>query len=462
MNVHARVKKTVTEPPSVLQQRLRGSQLRVIREGDQTLEQKLYDVAVVGLGYVGLPLCLAFSKAGSHVLGLDVDEGKVRQLQAGESYIKHISNKNIQNAREQELLAASTDFSQASQSDAILICVPTPLTVNRTPDLSYVESTARELAPHICHGQLIVLESTTYPGTTDEVVRPILEEGSGLVAGKDFFLAYSPEREDPGNPKSNFSDCPKVVGGLSEVCLTRATELYQTIVKTVVPVSDCRVAEATKLMENIFRSVNIALVNELKVIYAHMGIDVWEVIQAAATKPYGYMPFYPGPGLGGHCIPIDPFYLTWKALEYGHHTRLIELAGEINTSMPDYVITRITDALNDASKPVRGSHILVLGVAYKANVDDDRESPSYNIIESLENRGALVSYNDPHVPIIRKGRSNTAVSGKASVPITTDYDVFVLCTNHESYGTIDFKKMDVPLVDCRNACQRRPENYYAA
>ena len=462
MNVHARVKKPVTEAPSVLQQRLRGSRLRVIREGDQTVEKKLYDVAVVGLGYVGLPLCLAFSKAGSHVLGLDVDEGKVTQIQAGDSYIKHISSKNIQNAREQELLAASTDFSKAAQSNAILICVPTPLTVNRTPDLSYVESTAKELAPHICHGQLIVLESTTYPGTTDEVVRPILEEGSGLIAGKDFFLAYSPEREDPGNPKSNFSDCPKVVGGLSAVCLTRATELYQTIVKTVVPVSNCQVAEATKLMENIFRSVNIALVNELKVIYAHMGIDVWEVIHAASTKPYGYMPFFPGPGLGGHCIPIDPFYLTWKALEYGHHTRLIELAGEINTSMPDYVISRITDALNDASKPVRGSRILVLGVAYKANVDDDRESPSYKIIESLENRGALVSYNDPHVPGIREGRSNTAVAGKTSVPITTDYDALVLCTDHDSYGSIDFVKLDVPLVDCRNACQRRPKNYYAA
>jgi UDP-N-acetyl-D-glucosamine dehydrogenase len=462
MNVDARIKAPVAETSLVTERDRRGCGLRLVDERDNTAEQSFYDVAVIGLGYVGLPLCLAFSKAKSRVLGLDIDEAKVSKLQAGVSYIKHIANEDVQKAREQELLTASADFSQASKSDAILICVPTPLTVNRTPDLSYVESTARALAPHICSGQLIVLESTTYPGTTDEVLKPILEEGSGLVAGKDFFLAYSPEREDPGNPKSNFSDCPKVVGGFSETCLTKATNLYQTIVKTVVPVSNCRVAEATKLMENIFRSVNIALVNELKVIYAHMGIDVWEVIQAAATKPYGYMPFYPGPGLGGHCIPIDPFYLTWKALEYGHHTRLIELAGEINTSMPDYVITRITDALNDASKPVRGSRVLVLGVAYKANVDDDRESPSYNIIESLENRGALVSYNDPHVPIIRKGRSNSAVSGKASVPITTDYDVLVLCTNHESYGSVDFKKMDVPLVDCRNACQQRPDNYYAA
>ncbi|MDA7899115.1 nucleotide sugar dehydrogenase [Pirellulales bacterium] len=462
MNVHARIKAPVAETSLVAERGRRDCGLRLVDERDNTVEQSFYDVAVIGLGYVGLPLCLAFSKAKSRVLGLDIDEAKVSKIQAGVSYIKHIANEDVQKAREQELLTASADFSQAFQSDAILICVPTPLTVNRTPDLSYVESTARALAPHICSGQLIVLESTTYPGTTDEVLKPILEEGSGLVAGKDFFLAYSPEREDPGNPKSNFSDCPKVVGGFSETCLTKATNLYQTIVKTVVPVSNCRVAEATKLMENIFRSVNIALVNELKVIYAHMGIDVWEVIQAAATKPYGYMPFFPGPGLGGHCIPIDPFYLTWKALEYGHHTRLIELAGEINTSMPDYVISRIIDALNDASKPVRGSRVLVLGVAYKANVDDDRESPSYNIIESLEKRGASVSYNDPHVPIIRKGRSNSAVSGKASVPITTDYDVLVLCTNHESYGSVDFKKMDVPLVDCRNACQQRPDNYYAA
>ena len=325
MNVHARIKAPVAKTSLVTGQGRIGCGLRLVDERDNTVEQSIYDVAVIGLGYVGLPLCLAFSKAKSRVLGLDIDEAKVSKLQAGVSYIKHIANEDVQKVREQELLTASADFSQASQSGAILICVPTPLTVNRTPDLSYVESTARALAPHICSGQLIVLESTTYPGTTDEVLKPILEEGSGLVAGKDFFLAYSPEREDPGNPKSNFSDCPKVVGGFSETCLNRATNLYQTIVKTVVPVSNCRVAEATKLMENIFRSVNIALVNELKVIYAHMGIDVWEVIQAAATKPYGYMPFFPGPGLGGHCIPIDPFYLTWKALEYGHHTRLIEL-----------------------------------------------------------------------------------------------------------------------------------------
>ena len=334
--------------------------------------------------------------------------------------------------------------------------------MNRTPDLSYVEATVQALAPHLREGQLVVLESTTYPGTTDEVVKPILEKVSGLVAGEDFHLAYSPEREDPGNPKSNFSDCPKVVGGLSKQCLDKACSLYRRIVKNVVPVSGCKIAEATKLMENIFRSINIALVNELKVIYAQMGIDVWEVIRAASTKPFGYMPFYPGPGLGGHCIPIDPFYLSWKALEFGHHTRLIELAGEINTAMPDYVVSRVIDALNDAEKPVRKSRILILGIAYKANVDDDRESPSYTIMELLEKRGAIVSYNDPYVPFIREGRSNGSVAGRECVPITDEYDAIVLCTNHKEYDTFDFNSLGVPLVDCRDASTIRPKQYYAA
>ncbi len=439
-----------------------GHCLRLIGKGDNTKEQSSYDVAVVGLGYVGLPLCLAFAKAGSRVLGLDIDEKKIANLQAGNSYIQHISSAEIQAVQEQASLTAAMDFSQAAQAAAVLICVPTPLTVNRTPDLSYVKSTTRALAPFLRHGQLIVLESTTYPGTTDEVIKPILEEGSGLVAGKDFFLAYSPEREDPGNPKSNFSDCPKVVGGLSDQCLTRATELYQTIVKTVVPVSNCQVAEATKLMENIFRSVNIALVNELKVIYAHMGINVWEVIEAASTKPYGYMPFYPGPGLGGHCIPIDPFYLTWKALEFGHHTRLIELAGEINTAMPEYVISKVIEALNDLSKSVRGSRILLLGLAYKSDVDDDRESPTYVIMAELEKRGAIVDYNDPNVPFIRKGRASHRVASRSSQPITGDYDAFVICTAHKEYCELDFSDWDVPLIDSRNCARIKPSRFYAA
>jgi len=290
----------------------------------------------------------------------------------------------------------------------------------------------------------------------------LLETGSQLQAGKDFFLAYSPEREDPGNPNSNFAKVPKVVGGLTETCLKRAKMLYSKIVAEVVPVSSCRIAEATKLMENIFRSVNIALVNELKVIYSRMGIDVWEVIRAASTKPFGYMPFFPGPGLGGHCIPIDPFYLTWKALEYGHHTRLIELAGEINTAMPEYVVSRVIDALNDTGKPVKGSRILILGVAYKADVDDDRESPSYAIMESLEGRGAIVTYNDPHVPEIRRGRTNHAVSGKTSVEVSDDVDVVVICTAHREYLNHDFSKMRIPLVDCRDIVKQRPALYYAA
>jgi UDP-N-acetyl-D-glucosamine dehydrogenase len=441
------------------------SRLRLISDKDQEGKEpsnKIYDVAIIGLGYVGLPLCLAFAKAGANVLGIDVDPSKADKINSGKSYIKHIPEKDIENVVNTKKLDATDDFSALTNAKSILICVPTPLTANRAPDLSYVEATARSLAPHLCEEQLVVLESTTYPGTTDEVVRPILEEASGLVAGKDFYLAYSPEREDPGNPKSNFSDCPKVVGGFSKACLDRAVSLYEKIVKKVVPVSDCKIAEATKLMENIFRSVNIALVNELKVIYSHMGIDVWEVIRAASTKPYGYMPFYPGPGLGGHCIPIDPFYLTWKALEYGHHTRLIELAGEINTAMPDYVVSRIIDSLNDSGKPVRESKILILGIAYKANVDDDRESPSYVIMESLENRGAIVSYNDPHVPVIREGRSNDAVAGRECVPISSDYDVLVLCTNHKEYLEFDFESLGIPLVDCRDASSRRPKQFYAA
>lgn len=462
MNAHARIK-TPNKGKQIHSHRgLHGSRLRLVGKGDQTIEQASYDVAVVGLGYVGLPLCLAFSKVGSRVLGLDVDEAKVTKLQAGDSYIKHIPERDIRSAKDNGVLAASTDFSESAQADAILICVPTPLTVNRTPDLSYVESTAKALAPHLRRGQLVVLESTTYPGTTDEVLKPILEEGSGLTAGEDFFLAYSPEREDPGNPRSNFSECPKVVGGFSSKCLEQAVDLYSNIVSEVVPAENCRVAEATKLTENIFRSVNIALVNELKIIFADMGIDVWQVIQAASTKPYGFMPFYPGPGLGGHCIPIDPFYLTWKALEYGQRTRLIELAGEINTAMPQYVVSRITDALNDSSKSIRGSRILLLGLAYKANVDDCRESPTYEILKLLEDRGADVAYNDPHVPVITASRSHESIAGRKSQPITEDYDVIVLCTAHDMYRNFDFEQLGVPLVDCRNFAERVPAAKYAA
>ena len=418
------------------------------------------DVAVIGLGYVGLPLCLAFSRNGAKVLGVDVDPEKTEKLNAGQSYIKHIADAAVAEAR-QAGFTTTTDFGRLRDADAILICVPTPLTPNRVPDLSFVESTARSIAPHLDRGQLVVLESTTYPGTTEEVVKGILEAGSGLEAGKDFFLAFSPEREDPGN-STKLSDIPKVVGGLTPQCRDRAVALYGRIVRQVVPVSSCAAAEATKLLENIFRAVNIAMVNELKIIYAAMGIDIWEVIHAAATKPFGFMPFYPGPGLGGHCIPIDPFYLTWKALEHGLPTRLIELAGEINTAMPEYVVGRIVDALNDSSKAVKGSKILLLGLAYKPNVDDDRESPTYAIMELLEKRGARVFYNDPHVPAIRPGRSHHHVAGRESHSLTADFDLFVLCTNHAEYADFDFAAVGVPLVDCRNCARRPPLRYYKA
>lgn len=419
------------------------------------------EVAVVGLGYVGLPLCLAFARTGARTIGIDTDAAKTELLRSKQSYIKHVPSAAVAAAVESGMLDASSDFSRLAAARAIVICVPTPLTVNRTPDLSFVEGTARSLAPFMRSGQLVVLESTTYPGTTEEVLKPILEHGSGLKAGKDFHLAFSPEREDPGN-RLSLKDIPKVVGGLTAACQARATALYERVVKQVVPVSSCRAAEATKLLENIFRSVNIALVNELKLIYAKMNIDVWEVIGAASTKPFGFMPFYPGPGLGGHCIPIDPFYLTWKAMEYGMRTRLIELAGEINTAMPQHVVDRVIEALNDSGKSARGAKILLLGLAYKPNVDDDRESPTYEIMAMLEQRGAIVDYNDPHVPVIRPGRSHHRVAGKTSSPVAPGYDAIVLCTNHAEYAEINFAKLGVPLVDCRNAATGRPDRYYPA
>src|SRR5438874_11826899 len=345
-------------------------------------------IAIIGLGYVGLPLSLQFARSGVEVLGLDIDPVKVDSLNRGESYIKHIENKTIQAQLIDKRFSASTDFSKIQAVEAVIICVPTPLNKNREPDISYILRTGEAIAPHLQKGVVVVLESTTYPGTTDEDLRAVLEAGSGLKAGKDFHLAFSPEREDAGNPDSRVAQIPKVVGGYTAACREKAIAVYSQAIRTIVPVSSCRAAEATKLLENIFRGVNIALVNELKVVYAAMGIDVWEVIHAARTKPFGYMAFYPGPGLGGHCIPIDPFYLTWKAREYGQHTRFIELAGEINTSMPEYVIGRVGEALNAKCRSIKGSRVLVLGLAYKANVDDDRESPSYKLMDLLKGQGA--------------------------------------------------------------------------
>ena len=411
--------------------------------------------AIVGLGYVGLPLSLQFARSGVTVLGLDVDAAKVDALHRGKSYIKHIPSETVAEAVRAGKFSATTDFSRIREVDAIIICVPTPLNKNREPDISYIIETGKSIARHLRKGMLVVLESTTYPGTTDEDLRAVLEIGSGLEAGRDFHLAFSPEREDPGNPDSKVALIPKVVGGLTPACLERAVALYSRAVKTIVPVSSCRVAEATKLLENTFRGVNIALVNELKVVYSAMGIDVWEVINAAKTKPFGFMPFYPGPGLGGHCIPIDPFYLTWKAREYGQNTRFIELAGEVNTSMPLYVIHRIGDALNDRRKAVKGSSILVLGLAYKPNVDDDRESPSYVLMEMLTQRGAKVDYHDPYVPVIRPTREHPHWAGTKSVAWDREtiarYDLVLIATNHASVNYAELAQWSPLIVDTRNA-----------
>ncbi len=370
-------------------------------------------VGVIGLGYVGLPLVIAFCRAGFQVTGFDVDPEKVAMLREGRSYIRHIDLQSI----EKVVLARftpTTDFTLLGKMDCIVVCVPTPLNKNREPDMSYVLNTSEVIARDLREGQLVVLESTTYPGTTDGEMRAVLEK-SGLKAGSDFYLAFSPEREDPNNKDFSLSTVPKLVGGYTPACLEKTIALYETIIERTVPVSSTRVAEAAKLLENIYRSVNIALVNELKVLFDRMDIDVWEVIEAAKTKPFGFQAFYPGPGLGGHCIPIDPFYLTWKAREFGCHTRFIELAGEINTSMPDYVVGKVMLALNDAGKAVRGSRILLLGLAYKANVDDDRESPSYRLMEKLEEMGAEVSYNDPYIPVIRPSREYARYAGRRSV-----------------------------------------------
>jgi len=430
-------------------------------------------VGVIGLGYVGLPLVIEFCKAGFPVTGFDVDPEKIRLLNEGKSYIKHIDIAPI-SKRETRIVkqplahsestgmqrsgvshqpsvafSATTDFSLLAEKDVILICVPTPLNKNREPDMSFVFNTTRTIAGYLRKGQLIILESTTYPGTTDEDMRAILEK-SGLKAGTDFYLAFSPEREDPANKDFSLRTTPKVVGGYTPQCLALAKALYDTIVDRTVPVSSTRAAEATKLIENIYRSVNIALVNELKMLFDRMGIDIWECIDAAKTKPFGFQPFYPGPGLGGHCIPLDPFYLTWKAREYDFATRFVELAGEINTAMPDFVVTKVMEALNDFGKSIKGSKILLLGLAYKANVDDDRESPSYRLMEKLEKMGAGVSYNDPYIPAIKHTREFPRFAGRVSMEISGNYDLILIATPHDEYRTIDFSAFNIPIVDTRN------------
>jgi len=412
-------------------------------------------IAVVGLGYVGLPLSLQFARSCVIVLGLDIDAKKVQLLNDRQSYIKHIEPSTIAEFVRSGKFSASTDFGRVKEVEAVIICVPTPLNKNREPDISFVIETGRTIAPYLSKGALVVLESTTYPGTTDEDLRAVLEEGSGMKAGVDFHLAFSPEREDPANEQSNVKLIPKVVGGYTPACLDRATALYGKAIDTLVPVSSCRAAEATKLLENIFRSVNIALVNELKLVYNAMGIDIWEVIEAAKTKPFGFMPFYPGPGLGGHCIPIDPFYLTWKAREFDQHTRFIELAGEINTRMPEHVVHRVADALNSQRKALNGSRILLIGLAYKPEVDDERESPSYVLMDLLSERGAEVDYYDPYVPVVKSTSEHSHFAGKKSVTWNqanvASFDLVLIATNHKCVNYQELADWAQRVVDTRNA-----------
>ena len=416
-------------------------------------------IGVIGLGYVGLPLLRTVAERGFSTLGFDIDRTKVETLNAGGSYLRHISADSIAVVRRSGLFAATDDFSRLGEVDAIILCVPTPLTRQREPDLGFIVSTTASVAPYLRRGHLVVLESTTYPGTTREIMQPILER-SGLRSGRDFFLAYSPEREDPGNADFATGDIPKVVGGDGPDALRLVAALYDCLVARTVPVTSLEAAEAVKLTENIFRSVNIALVNELKIVFEAMGIDIWEVIEAAKTKPFGYMPFYPGPGLGGHCIPIDPFYLTWKAREFNIATRFIELAGEINTAMPQRVVDKTVEALSERSgRALKGARILMIGIAYKKNVDDMRESPALTIIELLERRGALVSFHDPYIAEIPPTREHAQFAGRRSIALTeaaaASSDAAIICTDHDA---VDYRLLveHCPLViDPRNACARR-------
>src|SRR4051812_26604094 len=417
------------------------------------IEERRAIIGVIGLGYVGMPLSLVAATAGFKVIGFDIDAMRVAQINRGESFIKHIPASAVVSALSHRRLEATAAFGRLGEPDAILICVPTPLTRHREPDLTYIEETARAIAPRFRPGQLIVLESPPYPATPEEIVKPILEK-SGLKSGSDFFLAYSPEREDPGNPEFTTAKIPKVVGGDGAEALALANALYSQMVPHTVPVSSTATAETVKLTENIFRAVNIALVNELKIVYSAMGIDVWEVIRSARTKPFGFMPFYPGPGLGGHCIPIDPFYLTWKAQEYGVRTRFIELAGEVNTGMPRWVVGRLAEELDRrAGKGLSVSRVLLVGLAYKRDVDDVRESPTFAVWELLEARGATVEYHDPHVPVIPRTREHAPLAGRRSVALepaaVAGYDAVVALTDHRAVDWAALAGHARLLVDTR-------------
>jgi len=422
-----------------------------------TLQRKFTEKSVVGLGYVGLPLVLAYANAGFRALGFDIDARKPESLLAGESYIKHIPSAQVAAALAAGKLDATTDFARIAEVDAIILCVPTPLDQHHEPDLSYVTNTLDSVVPHMRAGQVLSLESTTYPGTTDEEVLPRVA-AAGFRPGESVFVVYSPEREDPGNPNFSATNIPKVVGGTTPACLEAGVALYGAVFDQVVPVSSTRVAELTKLLENIFRAVNIGLVNELKVVADAMDIDIWEVIRAASTKPFGFTPFYPGPGLGGHCIPIDPFYLTWKAREFGVHARFIELAGEVNRAMPEYVIRRTMESLNTRGKAVKGSRILVLGLAYKADVDDMRESPTFELMDRLLGLGAEVDFHDPHIPVVGPTREHMAWAGRHSVAWTpamlSSYDCVVVSTNHSAYDLPMLAAHADLIIDTRNAMAR--------
>lgn len=413
-------------------------------------------IGVIGLGYVGLPLILSFVKKGFSTMGFDIDESKVSALNAGQSYIEHIDSDEVAEAAKSGLLEATSDFAKIADIDAIIICVPTPLSIHWEPDLSYIHKTMDAILPALREGQIICLESTTYPGTTDEEILPRLVE-KGLLPGENFSLVFSPEREDPGNERYAGPTIPKVLGGTTPSCLAAGQAVYEAIYASVVPVSSTKVAEFTKLLENIFRAVNIGLVNEMKVVAQAMDVDIWEVIEAAASKPFGFTPFYPGPGLGGHCIPIDPFYLTWKAREYGIHTRFIELAGEINRSMPLYVVDRVTEQLNEQGKAVNGSRILLMGLAYKADVDDMRESPTFELLDLLKEKGAQLEYYDPHIPVITPTREHAAWTGAESIEWKEDvvkgFDLVVITTAHKAYDLESLVAWAPAIIDTRNALE---------
>jgi UDP-N-acetyl-D-glucosamine dehydrogenase len=416
-------------------------------------------IGIIGLGYVGLPLMLRCAESGFSVIGFDIDANKIDQLNQGKSYIRHIDNDRITQIWQSQQYQTTTDFSRISEADILVLCVPTPLGHHREPDLSFVLNTINSLLPYLRQGQLISLESTTYPGTTEEELRPLIEQ-KGFKIGEDIFLVYSPEREDPGNRQFSTNNIPKIVGGSTPACLERGVEFYSSIVEKVIPVSSTQVAEMTKILENIYRAVNIGLVNELKILADKMGIDIWEVVDAAATKPFGFTPFYPGPGLGGHCIPIDPFYLTWKAKEYGISTRFIELAGEINTFMPHWVVTKIMDTLNNHGKPLKNSKILVLGIAYKKNVDDSRESPAIELMQLLSKKGAIISYSDPFIPNFPKKRdySFNLKSVKITPAILQSFDCVLLATDHDAFNYEMIQQHSKLIVDTRGRYRKTYPN----